>query len=345
MHPIHPGHSRLWIASVALWTVLGASNADAQQKQHHPVKTSNQPKHVLPQHVLPRHAPIFDAPTIAAESAPRAAKQVHLQIQAIFLVQPFILLSAIDFDYGDHRTNAGNHVKSAIHSFMPGFVDNNPGIYVRVNAVKSFYRKVPEYWNWSGRLLYDPDAYSDYLMFQVASQLMAARAVAANYHQGGAVKSIDAALGEIDMALRAEAPKRIQRALRGKEAHALKEAFVLLSAAKEAYEGHRENAVRNLASVIASLDNQVAESLAQEITNAQIAACRKNTDALATAMAKADKAKNAKAYRRYVSDMLVYEALGITSFVGELLGLNDQHAAYDSMASAMNEMELALFTL
>jgi hypothetical protein len=336
MHRLPRGNSLVPFGFVTLSIIVMAHDACAQQKQQQPSKSA-----------------IEQAQKKMADEAQKAAKDVLLQNLASTLVQPYVLLSVADYSYGGHRSKAVTNVKSATNSLKSKFLDSYPGVQTSVNMIKAYNKLAAKYSNWDGRQFYDKDGFSDYLLFQASAQLATARIGIADSNQPSttktsttpqtsALKSIDSALNEIQTALTVEAPKRIQRAFKGKEAQALMEAFVLLQAAEHDYDGHRANAVRSLRTAIGALNSQVGGSLSQESTNIAIESGRQGMNDLAGALAKSDKSKSAKAWRQYVSDMMVYEALGITSNVSQLLGLNDQHAAFDSMATAIKEMGIAL---
>ena len=252
------------------------------------------------------------------------------------MVQAFVLLGASRIGYNGHRDKAMEEVRLATNILNPEMlkVAAHPQ---RIAALQSSNFAFDKAGFWEGRRFFDSWFMADYQLVQARGLITNVVAGAAKNNQSDVVTHGNNALTEIGLALTGERKNEAAvKAVRGKEAEALAEAFILLAAAEPVYEGHRKTAmdkVRQAAHILKAnaLDDDGVQKAIQKVQD--------SSAALALSSAAESEGKRA---RKMISDFHLYQASAVIRQVSGVMVQNEQPSALAHVEDALREIELAL---
>jgi hypothetical protein len=277
-------------------------------------------------------------PAKSDQAAKKAANNALKATQAEVLKEAYILLAAADYDYGGHRGKAVNSVKAAANLLNPNaFKDGT--VEQRVKDHKGRTAELAKAMNWEGRLFHDRHHFTDYQLAQAGTMLTDVANVLAANKKPEELKHVQSALQSIGVALNVEAPKRTQKALKGKEAQALMEVYILLAASEFKYGGHRAKAMDHIRGAAKSLDANTANMLNSALVQQKIAALQENNATLAAMWSMNG---DEKRVRRYLSDAQLFEAGVIGSILANGLAVDERAGALMRVQEALKEIGVAL---
>jgi hypothetical protein len=253
--------------------------------------------------------------------------------EAAHLTAAFLLLASANSDYNGHKGRAMDHIEHAIRH-LDASILNNGTLAQRRQAMQNMQKTTA---GWMTAALHgtglEKQTLSDAQVLRAGHILLQMQMVMAQHKQRDAVGRIQWAIQEIERALVFSA----RESLRGKEAHVLTAAYVLMAAANHDYDGHRARAMGHVGHVVNHLNRDL---LARGSIDQKVQAMR---DAITKGVAREQANQQATVHERQaVSDYQMMVAGSLVQQVAMASASANQPWQLQHMSDALTEISIAL---
>jgi hypothetical protein len=253
--------------------------------------------------------------------------------EAAHLTSAFLLLASANSDYNGHKGRAMHHLEHAIRH-LDASILNNGTLAQRQQAMQSIQKTTG---GWMTSALHgtgvEKQVLSDAQVLRAGHTVLNVQMAMAQHKQREAVGHVQSAVQEIERALVFSA----RESLRGKEAHVLTAAYVLMAAANHDYDGHRARAMGHVGHVVNHLNRDL---MARGSLDQKVQAMK---DAIAKGVVREQANQQATVHERQaVSDYQMMVAGALVQHVAMASAVANQPWQLQRMSDALTEISVAL---